>query len=111
MSQAPEIELSLDDLRAIGSWAGDCAERVMPLFEAAAPGEGRPREALEVLGEFVDGGRRTARLRPVVWAALAAAKEAGDPIALHAARAAAYAAGSAYLHPLAAPTRTFGSWV
>ena len=105
MSRAPEIELSLDDLRAIGAWAGECAERSMPLFEAAATGDSRPREALEALREFVDGGRRTAKLRTVVWAALAAAKDAGDPIALQAARAAAYAAGSAYLHPLAAPTQ------
>ncbi len=105
MSRAPEIELSLDDLRAIGSWAGDCAERSMPLFEAAAPRDSRPREALEALCEFAGGGRRTAKLRTVVWAALAAAKEVDDPVALQAARAAAYAAGSAYLHPLAAPTQ------
>ncbi len=26
--------LSLDQLRAIGSWAADCAERALPVYEA-----------------------------------------------------------------------------
>jgi len=97
------LDLSDDDRRLLGLWAADCAERVLPLFEARAPGDTRPREAIEVLRGFALGGKRTARLRTVAWAALAAAREVGDPGAAAAARAAGYAAGIAYIHALATP--------
>ena len=41
-----QITLSEDDRRLIGFWAADCAERVLPLFEAKAPTDTRPRDAL-----------------------------------------------------------------
>jgi hypothetical protein len=37
------------------------ALRVLPLFETAVPGDGRPRRALDVLGQVVDG-RATAEI-------------------------------------------------
>lgn len=43
------------------------------------------------------------RWRSLAWAAHAAAREAGDPVATAAARAAAYAAASPYIHALATP--------
>ncbi|MCG8348416.1 MAG: hypothetical protein MI924_11635 [Chloroflexales bacterium] len=42
-------------------------------------------------------------MRSVAWAALAAAREVGDPVATAAARAAGYAAATAYIHALATP--------
>jgi hypothetical protein len=36
-------------------FALDAAGRVLPLFEAAVPGDGRPRQALDVLGRVVEG--------------------------------------------------------
>ncbi len=108
--------LSLDSLRAIGSWAADCAGRALPLYEAYAAADPRPRAALEGIRAFAAGGRRTAQLRSLSLAALAAAREAGlpaagspaagnpaagDPAAAAAARAAGFAASSAYTHPLA----------
>ncbi len=36
--------LSEADRRCVAAWAADCAERVLPLFEAEAPGDGRPRD-------------------------------------------------------------------
>jgi hypothetical protein len=93
--------LSLDSLRAIGGWAADCAERALPLFEARAGSDTRPRAAIEGIREFAAGGRRTARLRSLAVAANAAAREVGDPAAAAAARAAGLAAASAYTHPLA----------
>jgi hypothetical protein len=95
------MTLSQDDLRLVGLWAADCAERVLPLFEARAPSDTRPREALEGIRAFAGGGKRTARLRALTFAALAAAREVGDPAATAAARAAGLAASSAYMHPLA----------
>jgi hypothetical protein len=50
---------------------------------------------------FAAGGKRTAQLRSLALAAFSAAREAGDPAAAAAARAAGLAASSAYTHPLA----------
>lgn len=93
--------LTVDDLRAVGAWAADCAESALPLFESKAPADARPREAIEGIREFARGGKRTARLRSLALAALAAAREVSDPAGTAAARAAGMAASSAYMHPLA----------
>lgn len=95
--------LNDDDLRHIARWAADCAERALPLFEAKAPADTRPREALSAIRAFAQGGMRTASLRKIAWAANAAAREVGDPAAAAAARAASTAAGSAYTHPITTP--------
>ncbi|TDW18007.1 putative immunity protein [Kribbella kalugense] len=100
-----EIALSLDELRQFSLWSADCAERALPLYEAVAPDDRRPREAIEVVREFGAGGNRTKAIRTAAWAALKAAGEVDDPAAEAAARAAVAAAGSAYLHPLAAATQ------
>ncbi|MEV5277152.1 putative immunity protein [Streptomyces sp. NPDC051993] len=97
------MTVSDEDRRLLGLWAADCAERVLPLFEAAAPDDTRPREAIEVLRSFTQTGRRTARLRSVSWAAHKAARDVEDPAATAAARAACYAAGAPYIHALATP--------
>lgn len=94
------FELSLDSLRAIGAWAADCAERALWIYEAQAPSDARPREAIEAIREFAAGGKRVARLRSVAMAAHAAARDAAEPAAAAAARAAGLAAASAFTHPL-----------
>jgi len=93
--------LTLDQLRAIGVWAADCAERALPVYERHAGSDSRPRAAIEGIREFAAGGGRTARLRTLASEAHAAAREIGDPAAAAAARAAGVAAASAYTHPLA----------
>jgi len=95
------MTLLLDELRAIGEWAAACADHVQPIFQAKAPTDTRPHEALEGIREFARGGKRAALLRKLSMAALRAAKEVGDPAATAAARSASMAASSAYLHPLA----------
>jgi len=100
---APEsnyFELSLDSLRAIGSWAADCAERALSIYESHVSSDPRPRAALEGIRVFAAGGKRTAQLRSLALSAYAAAREADDPAAAAAARAAGLAAASAYTHPL-----------
>lgn len=94
------FDLSLDALRAIGAWAADCAERVLPTYESRDGADGRPRAALAGIRQFAEGGRRVARLRTLALDAHAAAREIGDPAAAAAARAAGTAAASAYTHPL-----------
>lgn len=92
--------LTLDQLRVIGGWAADCAERALPLFEMRAASDSRPRAAIEGIREFAEGGKRVAVLRSLAMAAHAAAREVGDPAAAASARAAGSAAASAYTHPL-----------
>lgn len=95
------MTLTLDDLRVAGLWAADCAGRALPLFESKVGADSRPGDAIGGIMEFARGGKRTARLRALAMAAHAAAREAGDPVASAAARAAGFAAAVAYTHPLA----------
>ncbi len=72
--EAGVMTLSDDDRRVIGLWVADCAERVLPLFEARAPSDTRPREALEAIRAYAAGEGRTAQLRSLALAALSAAR-------------------------------------
>jgi hypothetical protein len=83
--------LSEAERRIVAVWAADCAERVLGLFEAEAPGDRRPREAIARLRAFARGelGVAEARRR---FVAHAAAREVSAPAAAAAARAAGQAA-------------------
>lgn len=100
------FSLPLDSLRALGGWAADCAGHLLPVFEKSVPSDPRPRAAIEAIRAFAAGGRRTAQLRTLAMAALAAAREADNAAAASAARAAGFAASSAYTHPLADVSQT-----
>jgi hypothetical protein len=83
--------LSEADRRIVAVWAADCAERALGLFEAEAPGDSRPREAIARLRAFARGelGVAEARRR---FVAHAAARDVSAPAAVAAARAAGQAA-------------------
>ena len=83
--------LSEADRRIVAAWAADCAERVLGLFEAEAPADSRPRDAIARLRAFSRGelGVQEARRR---LGAHAAAREVSAPAAVAAARAAGQAA-------------------
>lgn len=106
--------LSVADRRAVAAWAADCAERVLPIFEATAPGDDRPRgliararafargelDVAEGIRHRFVGGVPASELRTP--AAAAAARAAGQAAAVphvgaHALGAAAYAARAAGL--------------
>ena len=87
-----------EERREVARWAADSAERVLPLFEAIAPTDPRPREAVAIARAFAAGERRTRRLFQVAMAAHRAGNEVGDPVGLAAARAASLAAANANLH-------------
>jgi hypothetical protein len=95
------FSLHLESLRALGSWAADSAERCLSVYETYSDSDSRPRAAIEGIRVFAGGGKRTAQLRTLALSAFSAAREAGDPAAAAAARAAGLAASSAYTHPLA----------
>ncbi|WP_315701196.1 MULTISPECIES: putative immunity protein [unclassified Bradyrhizobium] len=102
----PAIELTMTDLCHIAGWAADCAERALPIFEALAPNDARPRDAIDGAKVFARSGVRTANLRKLAWAAQSAAKEVDEPSAAAAARAASTAAATAYTHPIATSHQT-----
>jgi hypothetical protein len=84
--------LSVDDRRTVASWAADCAEHVLVIYENAVPDDTRVRAAIDQTRSFAAGEldvRDAARHRG--GEAGAAAREAPTP----AARAAAYAAEQA----------------
>ncbi|MFA7265741.1 MAG: putative immunity protein [Candidatus Nanopelagicales bacterium] len=75
---------SLDD-RKLRLFAADCAEWVLPLFEAERPDDDRPRKAIEAARAFANG-----EITAAAWdAARAAAWDAARAAARDAARAAA----------------------
>ena len=98
--EAQYFSLTLDSLRSLGGWAADCAERALFIYEKQAGSDARPRAAIEGIRVFASGGKRTAQLRSLSLAAFSAARDAGSPAAIAAARAAGLAASSAYTHPL-----------
>ena len=90
---APSLQtLSVDDRRIVATWAADCAEHVLAIYEDAVPGDSRVRAAIDQARAFAAGDldvREAVRRRGAE--AGAAAREAPAP----AARAAAYAAEQA----------------
>ena len=91
------LTLGEDDRRVVAVWAADCAERTLSLFEAQAPSDTRPREALEGLRAFARGELRIGPARALAARAHTAARVVGDPAAAAAARAAGHAAATAHM--------------
>ena len=91
------LTLSEGDRRVLAVWAADCAERRLSLFEARAPSDSRPRDAIDGLRAFARGEMRIGKVRALSAQAHAAARAIGDPAAVAAARAAGQAAGVAHM--------------
>lgn len=84
---------SRDDQITMAFWAADCAERVLPLFEAAHPGDDRPHRAIAACRAWARTGIfRMIDIRGASLGAHAAARDAEEGSA---ARFAARAAGQA----------------
>ena len=83
----------------MATWAADCAERVLPFFEAACPEDDRPRSAIEACRGWVRTGVfRMAEIRGASLAAHAAARDAKkNDAACFAARAAGQAVATAHV--------------
>ncbi len=83
--------LSEADRRLVAAWAADCAERVLGLFEAEAPGDDRPRALIARTRAFARGELNTA---DEIRRRFAGGIAPGD-VKTPAAAAAAHAAGQA----------------
>ena len=78
------------DHRLLASWAADCAERVLPIFERASPNDDRPRRAIHLGRAWARGEIAWSEARTAAGHANAAARDLGGG-----ARFAAYAAAQA----------------
>lgn len=90
--------MSVDARRILASWAADCAEHVLAIYEDAVPDDVRVRAAIDQTRSFAAGElsvRDAVRLRG--GQAGAAAREAPTPAATAAAYAAEQAAAVAHM--------------
>ena len=89
---------TLDDAdhRLLALWAAECAEHVLPLFEAARPDDDRPRHAIELARAWTRGEVPMMVARASAGHANAAARDLRGA-ARHAAYAAAQAAAVAHV--------------
>ena len=78
-------------------WAADCADRVLSVFEAEAPDDDRPRDAISRTRAFARGELGAAEEIRRRFVAGRAARDVSTPAAVAAARAAAQAAGVAHM--------------
>lgn len=95
-----------NDHRALGLWAAQCAEHLLPCFEEKYPEDTRPRDAIRTLREWVQTGAFSmAVIRGASLAAHAAAKKVKkeDKVANFAAHAAGQAVATAHV-----PTHALG---
>src|SRR4051812_410064 len=84
------------DHRLLAAWAADCAEHVLPLFEAVRPADPRPRHAVEQARAWIRGEVTMTVARSAAGHANAAARDLSGA-ARHAAYAAAQAAAVAHV--------------
>jgi hypothetical protein len=89
--------LSEADRRLVALWAADCAERVLPLFEADAPDDDRARDGIDRARAFGRGELDTAGEIRRRFVAGRAAQSAQAPAAVAAARSAGQASGVAHM--------------
>jgi hypothetical protein len=88
--------LTDDDHHRLATWAADCAEHVLHLFEAARPDDDRPRRAIQLARTWARGEVTMTVSRTSAGHANAAARDlVGAP--RHAAYAAAQAAAVAHV--------------
>ena len=87
-SQEEHIQLAI--------WAANCAEDVLPIFEANCDDD-RPRKAIEAARAWARGELKMTTARKFAFAAHAAARMANNPAAIAAARSAAHAAATAHV--------------
>lgn len=80
----------------LAGWAADCAEHVLPLFERCGT-DARPRHAIAVARAWAEGDVSMGDARRASVEAHAAAREANEPSATAAARAAGHAAATAHM--------------
>lgn len=81
----------------LATWAADCAEHVLTLFEQRYPQDDRPRRTIETAHAWARGEVTVGEARAWALEAHAAARDAADDAARAAARAAGHAVATAHM--------------
>lgn len=89
--------LSESERRLVAAWAATCAERVLPLFEAVAPNDDRPRAAIARTWAFSNGQLNTHLAIAQRFGGGSVAHDVKSPVALAAARAAGQASAVCHM--------------
>jgi hypothetical protein len=82
--------------RLLAAWAADCAERLLPLFEACSSDD-RPRRAVQTARAWVRGEASVGDCQKAAVGAHAAARSVTNKAATAAARAAGHAVATAHM--------------
>jgi hypothetical protein len=101
--------LSLVDRQVVAAWAADCAERVLGLFEAEAPEDDRPRDAIARTRAFA---RRELDVADEIrhrFRGSDAARDVRSPAAVAVTRAAGQAAAIAHMGAHALGAAAYGA--
>src|SRR4051794_7272168 len=85
------------DRRLVAAWAADCAERVLGVFEAEAPGDERSRELIGRARAYARGELNTGAEIRRRFVGGVSAKDVHSPAAAAAARAAGQAAAVCHM--------------
>ncbi|WP_417555102.1 putative immunity protein [Microbacterium sp.] len=92
-----DLKLQEEDRRELVEWTLACAERMLPLFLEVHPEDARPRAALDAAYSWLRGEMSIEEVRGWAFASHAAAREAGDPTAMAAARVCGQAAAVTHM--------------
>ena len=97
------------DQKVLALWAAECAEHVLPYFEAKYPEDHRPRKAILVLRDWIRTGVFSMKVvREAALGAHAAAKGMKEQDVVFAAHAAGQAVGSAHFTTHALVSSVYG---
>ena len=89
--------LNLLNHRLLATWAADCAEHVLLLFDDAHPNDNRPRIAIKKARSWARGEISVGEAREASISAHKAAKKSNNLAAQFAARSAGHAAATAHM--------------
>ncbi|MGB3687317.1 MAG: putative immunity protein [Ornithinimicrobium sp.] len=92
-----DLTLSEADRKELIRWTTSCVRRLLPIFEIAAPHDGRLLEALEGAESFARGEVGVGPMRKLAFACHAAARDVDDPAAEAVARACGQAVAVAHM--------------
>ena len=97
MKVAAAKRIKKSDQKLLAFWAADCAEHVLPFFEAQHPKDDRPRNAIAAARSWARGEIKCGTARTAAVAAHAAARDSNNSAARLVARATGHAAGTAHM--------------
>ncbi|GAB7303154.1 MULTISPECIES: putative immunity protein [Clavibacter] len=97
MIDPTDLTLAEGDRRRLIVWSAACAARLLPIFSAERPDDGRLRDAIAGAAAFADGAVGVGAMRTLAFACHAAARDAVSPEATAVARAVGQAAAVAHM--------------